>query len=156
MSWWKFRAVEFTVALLAVCAWFYLADLKDRRDKGNVAPSTWFVINTLNVPDMRLGEDPVMTYDRRIREPFRGFWVTEVQRRDPSGAWVLICTGSGINDYDPEDYIPNNEVKFSWYVGDKCGAMVSGEYRLRTTWRMRREEWPDKSITAYSNVFRVR
>ena len=154
--WWKFRAMELTVALVAVCVWFFLADLRDQRSKANIASGTWFTVNKIFVPDMRVGDNPVITYDRKIREKFRGFWVTEVQRRDHSGAFILECTGSGINDYDPEDFIPNNEVRWEWYVGEKCGRMQPGEYRIRTTWTMRRPDWPDKQVTAYSNLFRVR
>jgi hypothetical protein len=156
VTWWRFRALEVAVGLAVTAAAFSLISNIDDQRRISVAPGAWFQVNDIFVPDMRAGEDPVMVYDRTIKEEFRGFWVTEVQRRDAGGSFVLECTGSGINDYEPQDYIPNNAVRYSWYIGAKCADLPPGQYRLRSSWIMRRPGWPDKNLVAYSNLFTVR
>lgn len=153
---WRFRVIEATVALVIVAAAFTVFNYVQARNRDSVAPSSWFEVNDIFVPDMRAGEDPVITYDRTAKVEFRGFWVTEVQRRDVGGAWVLECSGSGINDYEPADFIPGNQVRWSWYIGDKCATIPPGQYRLRSSWLMRRPGWPEKATVAYSNTFTVR
>lgn len=151
----KYRFTEFTVALLFVTSSFYAIDnIQDQR-KAGVSADQWFSVNDIYVPDHGQFEDTVLTYDRTIKSPFRGFWVTEVQRQMPDGSFALECSGSGINDYEPQDYIPNNQVKWTWFVGQRCQTLPRGEYRLRASWVMRKLDWPDKQVVAYSNVFRI-
>ena len=157
LVWWRSRVIELTVALTMGSSLLYLiGNINDQRKEG-VAASNWFVVNKLYVPSWSVGEDPIITYDRTIKEPFRGFWVTEVQHQDEdTGGFSLECSGSGINNYEAVDYIPNNQVMWSWYVGNKCSNLSPGQYRLRSSWVMRRSGWPDKSQVVYSNLFTVK
>lgn len=156
VTFWKWRALELTLAVCFLAGAFSLFSNLQMQRKEAVAPALWFRVNDIFVPDMKTGDNPIITYDRTIRENFRGFWVTEVQRRDANGSWVLECSGSGINDYEIQDYIPGNQVRFKWYVGDGCADLPAGQYRLRSSWIMRKPSWPDKSTVAYSNLFWVR
>jgi hypothetical protein len=155
LSWFRYRTAEFAVALAISASAFYIIDNLQNQRKAGVSASQWFTVNDIFVPDHTSADDPIMTYDRTIKTEFRGFWVTEVQRKVDDGSFILECSGSGINDYEPQDYIPNNQVRWSWFVGNKCQTLPAGEYRLRSSWIMRRMDWPDKQTVAYSNVFRV-
>jgi hypothetical protein len=156
-AWWRLRFIELAVAVVFGSSLIYLiGNINDQR-KAGISAENWFTVNKLYVPNTTAGEDPIITYDRTIKEPFRGFWVTEVQRLDESsGAFTLECSGSGINDYEIVDYIPNNQVRWSWYVGNKCSNLTPGQYRLRSSWKMRRSSWPDKEVVVYSNLFQIR
>lgn len=155
-SWVRYRVMEITVALLAVSSIIYFVDNMQQRSRDAVPAENWFRVNNIYVPDFRAGEQPNLTYDRTVVETFQGFWVVEFQRLDPAtGAFVPICSGSGINDYDPSKFIPNNIVKMEWFVGKACTDLPPGNYRLRGSWSLRRPGWPEKSLVTYSNVFRV-
>ncbi len=154
LSWWKYRVTELVVALMATACVIYLADNISDRRKAAVAATNWFVVNKIFVPNHMANSNPIMTYDRTIKVPFRGFWVTEVQRRVEDGSFTLECSASGINDYDVGDYIPDNQVRWKWFV-DRCSVLPVGTYRLRSSWVMRKPEWPDKQFVTYSNIFNV-
>lgn len=153
-TWWRYRALELAVALLLSISVMYLIENISDRRKAAVAATNWFTINKIFVPNHAAGSNPIITYDRTIKIPFRGFWVIEVQRRADDGSFTLECSGSGINDYDPADYIPNNQVRWAWFM-DRCENVTPGAYRLRASWIMRKPSWPDKQLVAYSNVFNV-
>jgi hypothetical protein len=154
-SWWRYRAAECAVALVMVAAAVYLIDNIQARQRAGVAAQNWLTVNDIYVPDHEAGSNPEITYDRTIKEPFQGFWVVEVQRRAADGTFVLECSGSGINDYEPQDYIPNNIVRWSWFIGKSCSDIPAGTYRIRASWTLRRAGWPEKQLVAYSNIFRV-
>lgn len=153
--WWRYRAVEAVLALLLVIAILWAVDNWQARSRAAVAASTWFTINDVYVPDHAAGDNPEMTYDRSIKEAFQGFWVVEVQRRAADGSFVLECSGSGVNDYEPQDYIPNNLVRWDWFIGKSCAALPAGVYRIRASWTLRKPGWPEKQVVTYSNIFRV-
>lgn len=156
VEWWRYRATEFTLAILLMTSVLYLIDYVQQSNRLNVPAANWFTVNDIYVPDFKLGEDPTMVYDRTIKEPFRGFWVLEVERYLPDGKSVLECTGSGVNDYEVADFIPKNEVRFNWFIGKRCEGLSPGKYRIRGSWKMRRDGWPEKQIIRYSNDFTIR
>lgn len=152
---WRYRVIEFAVALFIVACAIYITNNLQQRERASVAAATWFTVANIYVPDHKAGENPEMTYDRTIKEPFQGFWVVEVQRQAADGAFSLECSGSGVNDYEPQDYIPNNTVSWKWFIGKDCSEIPPGTYRLRASWVLRRPDWPEKSIVTYSNLFKV-
>jgi len=134
----------------------YLSDYFQQRYRADVPAANWFTVNDIYVPDFRVGENPTLVYDRTIKEPFRGFWVIEIERFLQDGKTVLACTGSGVNDYEVTDYIPKNEVAFEWLIGRECDDLEPGSYRMRGSWLMKRYGWPDKQVVKYSNVFQIK
>jgi hypothetical protein len=154
-AWWRFRILEFAVALVILMSVLYLSDYIRMRQRADVPAANWFTVNDIYVPDFKLGENPTMTYDRSIKEPFRGFWVIELERFQDDGKTVLECTGSGVNDYEVADFLPRNSVTFEWFIGRKCPSLSPGNYRMRGSWKMKRDGWPDKQIIRYSNVFKI-
>lgn len=152
---WKHWVAEIGAAVVIASAAIYLADNLKQSIRAGVSSSAWFQINDIYVPNFHSGDNPEVTYDRVIREPFRGFWVVEMQRQTETGAFSLECTGSGVNDYEPADYIPNNLVRLEWFVGKECRNVPVGTYRIRASWVMRRPDWPQKTAVEYSNMFQV-
>lgn len=154
-TWWRWRAIELTLAAALLFIIISATSSITMRLRADVAASNWFTVNEIYVPDFKIGEDPLLTYDRSIKEPFLGFWVIEVERDVGEGKFQLECTGSGVNDYQVADYIPKNQVTWSWFIGRRCEQVPPGDYRIRASWRMRRSEWPDKNIVKYSNMFKI-
>ena len=145
------------MALAFVASTAFVAGLISQKLRSDIPAENWFVVNSIYVPDYRLGENPTMTYDRAIKEPFLGFWVIELEREveGEPGRFMLYCSGNGVNDYQVTDYIPKNTVTWQWFIGKSCTVTKPGRYRLRGSWRLRRPDWPDKNVVAYSNVFKV-
>lgn len=155
IAWWRFRALEFAVALGVVAAGMFISENIQMHRRVATPASSWFVVNQIYVPEHVEGANPDMNYDRTIKEPFQGFWVVEVQRLDATGSFILECSGSGVNDYEVSDYIPENTVSWDWFIGEKCRDIPPGEYQLRASWKLKRSGWPEKEVVTYSNVFKV-
>lgn len=155
IAWWRFRFLEFAVALGVVAAGLFISENIQMHRRIATPAGSWFTVNQIYVPGHVEGSNPDMTYDRTIKEPFQGFWVVEVQRLDATGAFVLECSGSGVADYEVTDYIPENSVSWDWFTGGKCGDIPPGEYQLRASWKLKRPNWPEKEVVGYSNVFTV-
>jgi len=147
--------MELSAALVILISVLYLTDYVQMRQRADVPAANWFTVNDIYIPDHRADENPTITYDRTIKEPFRGFWVIEVERLLDDGKSVLECTGAGVNDYEIADYIPRNAVSFEWFIGRRCALLPPGSYRIRGSWKMKRPGWPDKQIVKYSNIFRI-
>lgn len=156
MSWsfWFRRIVEITVALLLAFVVIQLSASVNDRQRGLLPASTWFVVNEIYVPDHGSGSNPLMIYDRVIRENFRGFWVVEVQSVNPNGLFQNVCSGFGTNDYDTSEIIVDDKVRWVWFVGREC-AVPAGDYRLRVSYTLKKPGWPEKEVWAVSNVFTV-
>lgn len=155
--WWRWRALELAVALAIVTCSILLTNSFQQRYRANVPADNWFAVHSIWVPDFHVGDNPTLTYDREIKEPFLGFWLIEVERAGESGRFLAVCSGSGINDYQVVDYVPKNSMTWEWFIGRRCpdGALVPGQYRLRGSWKMKRQDWPEKVVVAYSNLFKV-
>lgn len=155
-AWVRWRLVELAIALTVLSTAIFIVDNIQQRARNAVPAENWFRVNNIFVPDFAQGDDPTMTYDRTILSEFQGFWVIEIQRLDPeTGAFSPECSGSGISDYEPADYIPAGLVKLQWFMGKPCPNLFVGKYRLRGSWSLRKPGWPEKTTVAYSNVFEV-
>lgn len=153
-NWWKARAVETAVALFIVSAVISLSGTIADRQKELLPASAWFTVNEIYVPDFEVGALPDMIYDRVIHENFDGFWIVEVQKKTTNGMWATACSGNGVNEYDPEEVIPDNTVSWNWFIGRNC-AVDPGSYRLKMTINLTRPSWPDKRLFSLSNQFQV-
>lgn len=149
-QWWRYRALELAVAVCLLAAILYVKDNVQQQQRDAVAASSWLVVNDIHVPDFLENEDPEIRFDRVVRESFQAFWTVEVQRRDAFNNFSLSCTASGVRAFEPGSPAPTR------VVSDLCGKLKPGDYRIRIAWLMRRPGWPEKTVVAYSNVFRVR
>jgi hypothetical protein len=110
-------------------------------------------MRNIAVPDFIEGTDPLITYAREIRKQFIAQWIVEVH---PVGAKenYTICTGSGINNYEPFEVIPENGTTLSWFIGKQCN-LGPGKYILDATWSIMSEDMPPKIIRFASNPFTI-
>lgn len=150
----KLRLAEISVALVVVWLVIQISGFVQNARREMVSPSAWFEVREIFVPDHVEGSNPLLIYDRVIREEFRGFWVVEVQRREADGLTHMVCSGSGVNDYEPEDTIPDSRVAWDWFIGRPC-IIPPGPYRLRVSYDLTRIGWPVKTVVAISNNFYV-
>jgi hypothetical protein len=142
------------VALVIATVVVQLASEVSDRQKDLLPASAWLVVNEVYVPDFEEGKPPMVLYDREIHENFDAFWIVEVQRKTVGGLWSSVCSGNGVNEYDPAEVIPNNTVSWDWYINAKC-EVPPGTYRLKTTYTMTRPGWPQKRVFNTSNEFKV-
>lgn len=153
-SFWSRRLIELTAALALAFLVIQLSTAVGSRQKRLLPGTAWLVINEIYVPDHRQGENPLLIYDRLIREDFTGFWIVEVQRVQPDGLFQHECAGFGTSQYSTDEVIADNTVSWYWLIGRPC-AVPPGDYRLRISYTMKRPGWPEKEAIAFSNIFRV-
>ncbi len=151
-EWTWHRFVEVVMAVLLFYAIIQFADRINQNDRAMLPANAWFRVNEVYVPNHKSGSNPPVIYDRQIMEEFRGFFVVEVQKKLENGLWWSACSGSGVNDYQPGDALPSNTVDWEWYVSRPC-PVPPGIYRLRSSWEMKRPDWPIKSVVNLSNEF---
>lgn len=154
---WRSRVIELVVAMMSVYLLTAYIEKRELTQRAAVPASDWFVVEELFIPDHEVGSNPQIVYARQIRQPFRGFWVAEAQQRgedDRSAGFFTQCTGSGTNDYELTDILPNDRVSWSWFFDRPC-VIPPGTYRVVVSYDMMRPDYPVKRQEARSNVFRV-
>jgi len=154
LEFWRFRAMEAAVAIVIVIGVIYFTTLATRQYRATIPPNAWIAINEIFVPDHVQGEDPMIIYDRLIRQDFPGMWVAEVQREEPGAMFSPTCLGSGVHEYRTDMVLPERRVPLSWFMGKKC-ELAPGRYRVRATWTVQLPDWPEKKTTYTSALFRV-
>lgn len=116
-------------------------------------PVTEFLqVVELRIPDHEVGDNPQIKYQRNILQPFRGFWVAEIQKRSGSGV-ETICYGPGAANYDPNDRLPD-DLRLEWIMAKDCNV-PAGEYRIEVGWDIIAEGYPLKQLSYFSNWFTV-
>ena len=51
--------------------------------------SDWMEVRSVRVFDTQAGVSPIMVVDRVIKQPFQGHWVTDVEREQTEGLFVV-------------------------------------------------------------------
>jgi hypothetical protein len=145
------------VTVLIILAWqqYSFRSIREARYNAYLAavPEEWFVVRNVAVPDFIEGTDPLISYAREIRKQFVAQWIVEVH---PVGVKdnFAICTGSGVNNYEPFEQMPENGVTLSWFIGKNCN-LKQGKYILDATWSIMSEDMPPKVVRFGSNPFMV-
>jgi hypothetical protein len=156
--WWMSRFVELAAALAIGYMTIQLIEYREAVRRDEIPASDWFELRELYVPDHAQGSDPLMVYDRVIKEDHRGFWVAEVQKVKPdgrSGVFQNVCSGSGVAEYETTDVLgPDNAVSWSWFLGRPC-RVQPGNYRILLSRDMVVPGYPVKSQRSVSNIFRI-
>lgn len=150
-----YRVLEIAVAICALAAILYISDKVQQRWRASVSPTAWFTVNDIYVPDHPAGTSPQITLDRTVKESFQAYWIVEIQRRDGDNNFQLVCTANGVRAYDPETMRGQRTLDWSKFANGRCRTLAPGSYRVRLTLIMKRPDWPEKTIIAYSNTFRV-
>lgn len=153
-TFWRARIGETAIAMLIATVVVQLSGEVAERQKDLLPATSWMIVNEVYVPDFTVGDFPNVIYDREIHENFDAFWIVEVQRAADDGLWTTRCSGNGVNEYDPEETIPNNTVSWKWFTNADC-ELTPGDHRLKTTYTMTRPGWPQKRLFVLSNVFSV-
>jgi hypothetical protein len=121
----------------------------------NLTSPDWFDAH-IEVPIHRVGEDPIISYQRTITQNMQGRWTVEVlQNRD--GQWVEVCQGDGLAPYAITE-AGEVTMRLSTYAGVDMAECITepGLYRLITAWSMTRAEGNTPRIFwDESNVFEV-
>lgn len=152
--WWRYRMAEAAVAVVLVIGIIYFSTIATNQYRRSIPPNVWFAVTEVFVPDFEQGTDPDMIYDRTVRQPFSGFRVVEVQREEDDGLFSNYCQTQSIASYDVDGMSFARKVKWDWFVGAAC-HVGPGKYRLRVSWTIQADGWPEKMITATSNIFNV-
>ena len=97
------------------------------------------------VPNLSIGSDPEVVYGREIFEEFKATWLVKVLGFEND---VVVCQGSGIYIYEPDDRVSG--MSLSEYIGADC-QLSAGRYYMRTSWVPIKGE----TIKNISNVFTV-
>jgi hypothetical protein len=152
--WWRNRLAELAVAIVIAIGVIYFSNLSIQQYRATIPPNAWIAINEVFVPDYAAGEDPLIIYDRTVRQNFSGLWVVEVQREEPDALFSPVCVGTGATNYSTDVVLPERRVALSWYIGKDCN-LKPGRYRLRSTWTIQMPDWPEKKTSNTSNIFTV-
>lgn len=154
LLWWRSRFFEFVAAVVLAFAIVQLSNIVGQRQKDLLPPTAWFAVHEIFVPDHTMGSNPLVIYDRTIRQDFVAFWIVEVQRVTDDGLFAHVCSGWGQSAYEQGEIIQEDRVTWEWLIGRPC-VVEPGEYRLRVSWTMKRPGWPEKELVTTSNLFRV-
>lgn len=153
-TWWRARALELGIAIVIAGGVIEVSRAIQQQRMELVPASSWLRVNEVYVPNHTTVENPQIIYDRVVLTEFEGFWIVELQKRAGGGLWATVCSGSGVNAYDPTEIIEKNLVSWETFVGHPC-PRVAGDYRLRVTYTLTRPGWPPKRVLALSNDFTV-
>jgi len=142
-------AYAFLFGAIFLAIWFGLsARWKD------AAPSTdFFEVNRLSIPDFVQDENPILSYDRTIKQKFFGTWVVEIYDAKSVERSVAACYGDGSSIYDASDALPI-PVTLKWFIDKDC-HLVPGQYIVEVVWKIQPEGYPVKEYKTSSNIFKV-
>lgn len=158
LKWLSLRAVEVLIAAGIIYLLTSYIVLREQARFDLIQVTDWFEVNEIYVPDHEVGANPLIVYDRNIKQDVRGFWLAEVQRRDlekDRDGFFAACSGSGENDYEVTDYIDPDEVNWTWFLGRPC-VVGPGTYRIAVSYEFRKPGSDlTKSYKVLSNVFHV-
>lgn len=118
-------------------------------------PATDFFEASLQVPDFKAGDNPLVVYDRSIKADFVGGFRVEVKRASDHHT---VCAGAGTNiHYEPSEFLESKDTTFDWYVGAPCHLNLTKgvQYYLESSWTISNENWPTKYYNSVSNIFSV-
>jgi len=137
--------------LLAFLVWFGSIYAYDSYK--STIPASDFFTAKVEVPDMKVGDNSIIVYDREIKKDFIGTFHAEIKSVENI---ITVCDGDGSGiKYDSSDKLDPSKVTLEWFIGKKCN-LLPGQYYLETTWVINNENWPTKYYTSISNIFEVK
>ena len=154
------RAVIIAVIGSTAILYWQQSAYETRQTEHDLALSTtpaqdFFEVRHVSVPPFIQGDDPLIVYDRIIKKDFFGTWNVEVHGIATDGTEFLVCSGSGVNKYEPKETALKIGFRFSQYVGNKDCNLQPGQYVLQSNWEIRAEGYPEKQESNTSNLFKV-
>jgi hypothetical protein len=117
-------------------------------------PDDWFVVGAIHVDDVELGQEPVVRYDRWIKQDFRGTWSVEINEVTSDG-FQVVCSSTGGSNYKPTDVKPA-AYPLAKFIGRACPLEPGKSYSVDAIWTIRPANLPPMEIARTSNTFHVR
>lgn len=115
----------------------------------------WFELHSLVVSDVEKGQCPTIDAIRTIHQPVTGSWIVEIRKVDEAtGDWEPFASGSGTNDYTPDDRLPR-VITLEWWTGKNVCPLPPGEYYIVTTWTFTPTLLRPPPLRHHSGTFRV-
>lgn len=118
-----------------------------------VPTTDWFDAQELVVPDFNVGIDPVIAYNRIIKQDVQGTWIVDVQKITEKGL-VSSCIGKGEALYSTKKVLPLEGITLEWLVGKEC-HLNEGTYQVEVKWTFDIPDYGVKYETIKSNTFTV-
>jgi hypothetical protein len=148
------RDLAYILVIGASLMWLTGQVQQYRRD---TAPaSDYFVVNQIGIPNFTLGENPVVLYDREVKQAFSGSFTAEIQ---DAANLNVICPSTKTFNYDPAKQLPREGVTLSWLMYREplpdCKPPV-GTYRVEICWTINRIDAVPVRMCEHSNTFSVR
>lgn len=117
-------------------------------------PDDWLAVSAIHVADVRPGdEEPMVRYERHIKQEFRGTWSVELNEVTDDG-FLIVCAGTGGSNYKPGDVKPAI-YRLSRFIGKQCGIEAGKSYSVDAIWTIRPVGVQPMEVHRTSNVFRV-
>lgn len=118
------KASDITMVLLIFWSALYLWFNRPKN------PDNYMVINQVHVADFERGVNPVVVYDREVKQEFIAEWVAKIY---PINSDETVCQGSGRNHYKPG--MKHKSVTLQWFLENDCFyELPRGDYHVKTTW----------------------
>lgn len=113
-------------------------------------PQPWFS-SSFSIPDFRQGENPQITYSRKVNRPLTGHW--SVRIFSPPGEDPYVCSGSGFAYFQPElsGVVPYDLWSF---VGTECRPWP-GDYRACSLYELTDHRDVTRSFGPFCDKFKV-
>lgn len=141
-------------AVFAIIQYQNTAELWQEKSRELTPADNWFVIRGVTIPDFVVGTDPVVQFNRVIRQPFDGSWSISIHQVG-SDMDYPICFNSSTNFYDATPGIPKTAIPLSIFMGKEC-ALPVGQYIAQINWEIRPAGYPTKYVRISSNNFYVK
>lgn len=103
-------------------------------------PATnWVEVTRFNIPDFEAGADPIIDYQRTIKQEVSSSWTAELRRYEGDGeGYSVVCIRNGFSELDPFRVPPPSGWSMASFVGSDCVSTLNpGVHRLSVTWELR-------------------
>lgn len=115
--------------------------------------SLWFSA-IIRVPDHRVGDNPIVQYQRIIRKFAVLTWNVEIVRDEAEAGKQQYCVGSGVNIYAPDE-AKSSPLPLAKFAGVERCDLPSGRYVMNTCWHWSLWGIYPKAFCTQSNRFIV-
>ena len=149
------RLVNAAAVFVSAATIFYFYTIGVQLYRSYVPASEWYEVTALEVPDHTKLSNPEIVFGQTVHVPFRGQWVIEYMKKQPTGEFFAVCTNSGLSNFNVEDTVVRATIRIREFIERVCDV-EPGDYLLRGELRMTRPEWPAKTVRVWSNEFRIR
>ena len=114
----------------------------------------WMRLNSLHIPDARVGQDIPIVYDREFLRNFTGEWAVNVWKME-RGDWQPFCAADGKWNYEARKPAPGQDLAWITNGAPGCEDLPPGEYRVTVNVTANPGRLLSRTASVESNVFKV-